>query len=123
MSAVGGVMACILQNQLDGTLKLDEISAAVRTVDDHFPKSRLVLIENTANAAGGTLLNISRYIHLDDILVYEGIPLTAEYTRSVAELAHKNGMQLHIDGARIFNASAALKVPVLVDLHGRMFMI
>nr|GMD86154.1 probable low-specificity L-threonine aldolase 1 [Ipomoea batatas] len=37
--------------------------------------------------------------------------LSAEYTDKVGELAKKHGLKLHIDGARIFNASAALGVP------------
>jgi threonine aldolase len=36
--------------------------------------------------------------------------LSVEYTNAVAELAHRRGLKLHIDGARIFNAAAALKV-------------
>jgi len=93
MSALGGVMASILQVQPDGTLKLEEIQASIRPVDDHFPRTRIVVLENTANLAGG-------------------MPLTAEYTHQVAELAHKNGLVLHIDGARIFNAAVGLGVTV-----------
>jgi len=93
LAAVGGVMACILQNQADGTLNLTELQASVRPVDDHYPRTRLVILENTVNIAGG-------------------MPLSAEYTSSVAEIARKNGLILHIDGARIFNAAAGLGVPV-----------
>nr|DAD36791.1 TPA_asm: hypothetical protein HUJ06_007432 [Nelumbo nucifera] len=38
--------------------------------------------------------------------------LTVEYTNKVGEVAKKHGLKLHIDGARIFNASTALGVPV-----------
>jgi threonine aldolase len=93
MAAVGGIMPSILQVQPDGTLKLDEIQASIRPVDNHYPRSRIIVLENTANIAGG-------------------IPLTAAYTSQVAELAHKNGLLLHIDGARIFNAAVALGVSV-----------
>jgi threonine aldolase len=40
------------------------------------------------------------------------VPLTAEYTNQVGKLAHDNGLLLHLDGARIFNAAVALNTPV-----------
>jgi len=92
IAAVGGVMTCVIPHQADGTLKLEDIQASIRPVDDeHYPRTRLVILENTAGTAGG-------------------IPLTPGYTSQVAELAHKQGLRLHIDGARIFNAAAALGV-------------
>ncbi|MEP6894994.1 MAG: low-specificity L-threonine aldolase [Chloroflexota bacterium] len=98
MSALGGIQACPISNQKDGTLALDDILASIRTEDVHHPITRLVCLENTQNVCGG-------------------IPLTAAYTREVGELAHKNNLSLHIDGARIFNAAAAQNVSVrdLVD--------
>jgi threonine aldolase len=92
IAAVGGVMTCVIPHQADGTLKLEDIQASIRPVDDeHYPRTKLVILENTAGTAGG-------------------IPLTAAYTSQVAEFAHKQGLFLHIDGARIFNAAAALGV-------------
>jgi threonine aldolase len=93
MSALGGIQPCPIPNQADGTLALDEILASIRTEDVHHPITRLVCLENTQNICGG-------------------VPLTLEYTRRVGELAHKNNLYLHVDGARIFNAATALKVPV-----------
>ncbi|HVN54669.1 MAG TPA: low-specificity L-threonine aldolase [Anaerolineaceae bacterium] len=93
ISALGGVHAYPLPNQPDGTLELDAIQAAIRSTDDeHQPHSRLVILENTQNMCGG-------------------VPLTVEYTQSVADLAHQRGLLLHLDGARLFNAAAALQVP------------
>ncbi|MFH1980766.1 MAG: low-specificity L-threonine aldolase [Pseudomonadota bacterium] len=92
-AALGGVQPRILPNRPDGTMALEAIAAAVRPDDVHFPTSRLIALENTHNRCMGT-------------------PLTADYTRAVAELAHANGMFLHVDGARIFNAAAALNVTV-----------
>ncbi len=94
VAALGGVMPHTLPNQADGTLLLDDIQSAIRGDDPHFPVSKLVILENTHNRCGG-------------------VPLTAEYTRKVGDLAHRNGLKLHLDGARIFNAAAALGVPVL----------
>jgi threonine aldolase len=92
ISALGGVHSCQLPNQPDGTLVLHEIQAAIRSKDAHQPISRLVCLENTHNRCGG-------------------VALTADYTRAVGELAHQNGLFLHLDGARIFNAAAAQGVP------------
>lgn len=93
MSALGGIQPCPVQNQPDGTLALDDILASIRTEDVHHPITRLICLENTQNVCGG-------------------IPLSAEYTRQVGELAHANSLLLHIDGARIFNAAASENVSV-----------
>jgi threonine aldolase len=98
MSALGGIQPCPVPNQKDGTLDLDDILASIRTEDVHHPITRLICLENTQNICGG-------------------VPLTPAYTREVGELARKNNLSLHIDGARIFNAAAAQNVSVrdLVD--------
>ena len=93
MSALGGIQPCPLPNQKDGTLALDDILASIRTEDVHHPITRLICLENTQNICGG-------------------VPLTADYTRTVAEVTRENGLALHIDGARIFNAAASLDVDV-----------
>ncbi|MEJ2447351.1 MAG: low-specificity L-threonine aldolase [Anaerolineales bacterium] len=90
-AALGGIQPHILPNQNDGTIKLDDIRRAVRFDDIHHPPTRLIALENTQNLCGGA-------------------PLTAEYTRSVGKIARKNNLKLHLDGARIFNAAAALDV-------------
>lgn len=93
MSALGGIQPCAVQNQNDGTLLLDDIRASIRSEDVHHAITRLVCLENTQNICGG-------------------VPLTVEYTRAVADLAHQNSLSLHVDGARIFNAATALNVDV-----------
>lgn len=93
-AALGGVHTRQLQNQKDGTLKLEEIKAAIRsTTDFHQPHTSLVALENTHNTC-------------------DGVSLPASYIQSVADLAHENGLKLHIDGARIFNAATDQGVPV-----------
>ncbi len=91
VSALGGVFPSILPNRPDGTMDLDDIGQAIRGENVHYPISRLVILENTHNRCGG-------------------VPLSAAYTQAVADLVHPAGMKLHLDGARIFNAAAALKV-------------
>jgi threonine aldolase len=92
ISALGGVHSCQLPNQPDGSLALDDLRAALRDDDPHNPVSRLICLENTHNRCGGT---------------YQG----AGYLQQVAEFAHAHGVRVHLDGARIFNASVAQKVP------------
>jgi threonine aldolase len=92
-AALGGVHSYVLPNQADGTIALEAIQGAVRSEDVHFPTTRLIVLENTHNRCGGTVLPV-------------------DYLRQVGELARKNNLGLHVDGARIFNAAAALNLPV-----------
>ena len=91
ISALGGVHSHQLPNQPDGSLALEDIEAAIRPGDAHFPITRLVSLENTHNRCGGT---------------YQGV----EYTRAVGELAHGRGLSVHLDGARLFNAAVAMGI-------------
>jgi threonine aldolase len=93
MAALGGIHPHPVKNQADGTLALEDIRASIQFEDVHHTISRLICIENTQNVCGG-------------------IPLTAEYTAQVGKLAKENNLLFHIDGARIFNAAAALNVDV-----------
>jgi threonine aldolase len=92
-AALGGIHPNPFDVQPDGTLPLDTIRRAIRSEDDHHPRTRLICLENTQSLMGG-------------------IPITAAYTEQVAALAHEYGLRLHLDGARIFNAAAALNVDV-----------
>lgn len=91
MSALGGIMPRTLPVQDDGTLRLNEIEKAIRGDNEHFPRTRLIAIENTQGTVGA-------------------VPLSPEYTKQVAELAHRHNLKMHIDGARIFNAATAYNV-------------
>uniref|UniRef100_A0A7C4XA63 Low-specificity L-threonine aldolase n=1 Tax=candidate division WOR-3 bacterium TaxID=2052148 RepID=A0A7C4XA63_UNCW3 len=93
ISALGGIHPHTVVNQKDGTMNLDDIKSAIRGNNIHFPRTRLICIENTHNRCFGS-------------------PLTAEYTNVVCELAHKYNLKVHLDGARIFNAAVALNVDV-----------
>jgi threonine aldolase len=93
MSALGGVQAHILANQPDGSIRLKDIESAIRGDNIHFPRTRLICIENTHNRCNGS-------------------PLSPEYIDSVAALARQHGILVHLDGARIFNAAVALEVDV-----------
>jgi threonine aldolase len=88
---LGGIHPHTIPNQSDGTLDLDDIQKAIRADDAHLPPTRLITLENTQNRCGGAALSV-------------------EYTQSVGELAAEYDLILHLDGARIFNAAAALSV-------------
>ena len=92
MAALGGIQPRTLPNQPDGTLLLDDIRRAIRGVDVHWPRTRLITLENTHNNCNGS-------------------PLAPAYLASVYELAKSRGVKVHTDGARIFNAAIALGVP------------
>jgi threonine aldolase len=89
MAALGGIHPRTIHNQADGTLALDDIKSAIRGDNDHWPRTRLISIENTHNACNG-------------------FPIPAEYMKSVYDLAKSRGLIVHTDGARIFNAAIAL---------------
>ena len=93
VSDLGGIHTYQLQNQADGSLLVSEVEAAIRDDDPHEPITRLVCLENTHNRCGGTVQ-------------------TPEYTSLLSDFAHSKGLKVHLDGARLFNAAAALGVPV-----------
>jgi threonine aldolase len=89
MAALGGIQPRTLPNQPDGTLELDQIEAAIRPDDAHFPRSRLIVLENTHNRCGG-------------------VAIPPDYFAAVREIADRHKLRVHLDGARIFNAAVAL---------------
>lgn len=93
IAALGGIHPRTVQNMPDGTMPLEDIETAIRGNNVHYPRTRLICIENTHNLCNG-------------------LPLTPEYTNSVATLAKNHGLKVHLDGARIFNAAEALCVDV-----------
>ena len=92
-SALGGIHPRTIANLPDGTLSLEEVEAAIRNENVHFPRTKLLALENTHNRCNGT-------------------PLSAEYTAEAGALARRFGIKLHLDGARLFNAAVALGVSV-----------
>jgi len=90
-AAIGGIHPRIVPNQPDGTLLPGDILTAIRLDNVHFPTSRLIVLENTHNLCNGS-------------------PIPLPYLNRVATIAADNGLKLHVDGARIFNAAVALSV-------------
>jgi threonine aldolase len=90
-AALGGVNSHTIRNQPDGTLDLDDIAAAIRGNDPHYPITRLICLENTQNFCGGRVLPV-------------------EYMDAVGHFAHERGLKMHVDGARLWNAAVKLNV-------------
>jgi len=88
-AAVAGIHPRTVPNRLDGTLDLDAVAAAVRPDDVHFPRSRLLVLENTHNRCHGS-------------------PLDVSFMEAAGNTARRYGLSIHVDGARIFNAAVAL---------------
>ena len=86
---LGGVVPRLVPNR-DGLPSLDDLARAVRP-QGMYPRTTLICLENSHNNCGGAVI-------------------TREQTKSVADFAHARGMRVHLDGARIFNAAAALGV-------------
>ena len=86
-AALSGVMCRCLEGQR-GVFTGADLEAALRPVDVHFPRTRLVCVENTHNRGGGKVWSI-------------------EQIQEVAAAASKHGLQLHLDGARLWNAAVA----------------
>ena len=71
----------------------DALLKAIRPENVHYPRPRLLWLENTHNRGGGTVLEPERQ-------------------EALVAIARENGLAVHVDGARLFNAAAALGRPV-----------
>jgi threonine aldolase len=85
-AVLGSIQLHPLANRPDGTLDLDEIEAAIKPDDPHFPRTRLLALENTIG----------------------GRAVPRSYLERALALARQRGLATHLDGARIFNAAVAL---------------
>jgi threonine aldolase len=75
-----------------GIFSADQFRAAVRPANNHFPRSRVVLIEQTSNLGGGSIWP------LDTI-------------QEICAVARESGLSCHMDGARLLNAAVATGIP------------
>ncbi|MGH7917780.1 MAG: GntG family PLP-dependent aldolase, partial [Candidatus Binataceae bacterium] len=90
-AALGGVVMTPVRNGENGELELDELRMELdRPADAHFAAPALVALENTHNLCAGAAVELS-------------------HMAAVAQLAHRRGLPVHLDGARIFNAALALE--------------
>ncbi|MHB9034901.1 MAG: low-specificity L-threonine aldolase [Anaerolineae bacterium] len=90
-SALGSVHVHTVPNLPNGMLDPEQLEWAIRGQNVHFPRTRLLCLENTHNRCGGAVLSVPQMA-------------------SLANIAHQHGFPVHLDGARIFNAAIALGV-------------
>lgn len=89
---LGGVQYRAVQTR-DGLLTAEDVAAAIRPPSLALPRTSLVCVENTHNAAGGRVLRLT---HL----------------QAIASVARERGARVHLDGARLPNAAAATGLPM-----------
>jgi threonine aldolase len=92
ISMIAGLLPWPVKSHL-GVLNPEDVDAAIRLDNIHFPKPSLICLENTHNRHGGTII-------------------TPDQIRVVSEVAQTHGLKLYLDGARIFNAAIALRTDV-----------
>jgi threonine aldolase len=90
-AALSGVMCRCLNGQR-GIFTGADVEAALRPADQHFAPTRLVCLENTHNRGGGKIWSLDQ-------------------TEEVTATARKHRLQLHLDGARLWNAAVASGIP------------
>jgi threonine aldolase len=86
-AALSGVQSYTLRGER-GILETSQIEPAIRPSDHHYAVTRLISIENTHNRGGGSIYPI-------------------EKMRDIYQLAKSKGLAVHLDGARLWNASVA----------------
>src|SRR5438874_5163208 len=86
---LGSIQPRLVPNRT-GLPALEDIEGAIRPAG-MYPRTSLLCLENSHNNCGGSVI-------------------TADETNAVADLAHRRGLRVHLDGARIFNAAVALGV-------------
>jgi threonine aldolase len=92
-AALAGVTICPLDVDESGRFDMEELESCINLDDTRFPKPSLIVLENTNNLAGGTVV-------------------TPEETSKIYKIAKKYGLKFHLDGARIFNSAIAQGVDV-----------
>lgn len=91
-AVLGSVQPQPLDFEEDGTLNLDKVTLAIKPIDDHHARTKLFCLENTTN----------------------GKVLPLDYLTKIKPFCDAHGLLGHLDGARVFNAAAKLKVELRV---------
>jgi threonine aldolase len=89
MAALGGITPLPLPTDDFGRLDLGQVQDAIRGDDPHWPRSRLILTENSS---GGN----------------QGAAIPPDYFEGIQAIAQTHHLKVHLDGARLFNATTAL---------------
>ncbi|MBT3362516.1 MAG: aminotransferase class I/II-fold pyridoxal phosphate-dependent enzyme [Chloroflexi bacterium] len=91
-TTVAGTLLRALPNDEQGNIAVADLEAALRQNHTHSRNISMLCLENTHNRCGGAAIS-------------------AENTSALADVAHKNNLKVHIDGARLFNAAVVQGVP------------
>jgi len=92
-SALGGLVFHPVATRDDGVMPVEAIAAALRPSAEWLAPPGVICVENTHNRCGGAIM-------------------TPDYIAAVGDLARAHGLPVHLDGARLFNASVALGLPL-----------
>jgi threonine aldolase len=92
IAVLAGVQARSLKGE-SGALNAEEVENAIRDYNIHYPRTSLICMENTHNKAGGIVISLKKM-------------------QAIYEVGEKYGIPIHLDGARIFNASTYLNIDV-----------
>lgn len=95
-AVLGSIQPQPLENEPDGSISLVRLAQAIKPLDDHYARTRLLSLENT----------------------FGGRVVPQAYLREATSFAHDKGLQTHLDGARVFNAAVKSKVEVAALLRG-----
>lgn len=87
-AVLGSIQPQPIDGEVDGSLDLTKVEAAIKQDDFHFARTRLLALENTM----------------------QGKVLPLEYLAAARELTLRRGLSLHLDGARLYNAAVKLGV-------------
>lgn len=90
-AVLGSIQPQPIENNPDGTLDFGKLRAAIKPDDSHFARTKLLSLENTIN---GKVLPLS-------------------YLAEARKFVDEHGLNLHLDGARVYNAAVALDVDVI----------
>jgi len=91
ISALGGVQVHLVPNLPNGMMDPAEVESAIRAENIHYPRTRLICMEDTHNLCGGRVLSPAQLA-------------------TIKEVAQRHNLALHLDGARIYNAAVALGI-------------
>lgn len=89
-AVLGGIQPQPLEFNAQGGLDLDAVKAAIKPLDNHFARTRLLCLENTM----------------------QGKALPLPYLSEAVQFAKQNNLGIHLDGARAFNAAVASNVSI-----------
>jgi len=95
ISAVAGVIPSDIPGDSKGALTPQVVGKALREENIHYPETSLICLENTHNRVGGTICS-------------------TQITKKIYQSTHQRNIQVHLDGARIFNATVALNLESFV---------